>query len=43
MRGCLRVHPVGGGERALGQTQDVSEGDGALGAVPGANGQSQVA
>jgi type I restriction enzyme M protein len=37
-----RVHPVGRGEGALGQTQDVREGDSALGAVPGANGQTQA-
>lgn len=36
------VRPVGGGEGALGQAQDVSEGDSALGAVPGAKGQTQA-
>jgi len=34
-----RVHPVGGGESALGQAQDVREGDSSLGAVPRAEGQ----
>jgi len=34
------IRPVRGGESALSQTQDVGEGDGVLGAVPGANRQT---